>query len=508
MSTRGGMFPPSGPPFRAPSAAAGDFDLESPRRDTDTGEFTTTHIGSYPPSQNGHQYSNPVYSGGQQGIRPSRLPTPPPNFSSGGDLEGSGPGFSRSSGIPQPRLMGGFSVPSVTRTATWPQNVPATGSVSRGASNAPTPTVLSPMQKNLVEEDHSAVIQVSQPTVGLPYAPLRTGSGSPHKMQALQQYARTFQPDIPLTAEEPAEQWGAPPTQGYDQPPVQNYDAFSAENNGYYGASAVAYPPQQAQHDHYDMPPAWETEGPQKKVLPPPAAHIKSPIKARYAKGLDSNASNGTNATHQQPAPPTANFSDGPSFPSSGAVYPPASTGASGLGLPESGFNSDTGQLPEPQQVEGGWGAPPVVSAAQTAPPMGPPPPPMGPQSGGFPTFNKPLVTRTDSGASNQPVGSAKSGGSGNKVAPPPFGAPFGAPPTGGFGGGGGGGPLKMGSGTFVPGAPSRGSGDALGGSGVFKPAPPAAPESPSKAAQSQATNVAQHQQRTKQKGRYPFNFF
>ena len=170
----------------------------------------------------------------------------------------------------------------------------------------------------------------------------------------------------------------------------------------------------------------------------------------------------------------------------------------------------DWGALPPPvacseydQQIEGGWGGPPPPpttttvappSEYETAPPMGLPPPPMGSHSASFPTFNKPMLMRTASGRSDQPVGSAKSAGSGSeKIAPPPFGAP----PSGGLGG-----PPRLGSGAFVPGAPPRGSGDAFSGApGVFKPL--VAPDSPTrKAAKGQVPVVQQTQPRPpKQKG-------
>ncbi|KAL4543652.1 hypothetical protein Ndes2437B_g01471 [Nannochloris sp. 'desiccata'] len=42
------------PPFRTASAASGDFDPESPRRNSQTGEFGPTPVNTFAPSTNSY----------------------------------------------------------------------------------------------------------------------------------------------------------------------------------------------------------------------------------------------------------------------------------------------------------------------------------------------------------------------------------------------------------------------------------------------------------------------
>ncbi|KAH7622401.1 hypothetical protein NADE_004987 [Nannochloris sp. 'desiccata'] len=201
------------PPFRTASAASGDFDPESPRRNSQTGEFGPTPVNTFAPPPTAIQH-NPLFNNAPGGHPPSRLPPPPQRAGRGGsqELPATGSGFQRPSGLQQPGFLAGLPMPSVPRTSSWAIKGLNEGSMggtslgggiggqSRSISNVPSPSLLSPTQGNLMmasnDESPSAVIQVSQPNVGMPYAPQRGGSGSPRMMQAAQQYAAAFQQQI------------------------------------------------------------------------------------------------------------------------------------------------------------------------------------------------------------------------------------------------------------------------------------------------------------------------
>ena len=210
------MFPsrPSfpAPPLRAASAASGDFDPESPRRDTITGEVGPAPFPVFPPLPRSNSLFPSAAGSGPSNnansLPPSRLPPPPARPTR--DIEGApSSSFHRQSGIPHPGFLGKIPLPPVPRTATWQGKLPTvnnnnknTTSLCRSASNAATPTNLSPKIGAMVEdqqdvENISEVVQVSQPTVGLPYAPQRMNSTSPRMLMNLALQHATSSSSLP-----------------------------------------------------------------------------------------------------------------------------------------------------------------------------------------------------------------------------------------------------------------------------------------------------------------------
>jgi len=227
------------PPIRATSAASGDFDPESPRRNSQTGEFGPTPVNTFAPPPTAIQH-NPLFNNAPGGHPPSRLPPPPRRSGSGGsqELPATGSGFQRPSSLQQPGFLAGLPMPSVPRTSSWAMKGPnegtmgatslggAIGGQNRPPSNAPSPTVLSPTQGNLMasnNETPSAFIQVSQPNVGMPYAPQRGGSGSPSMTQAAQQYAAF--PPPPQQQQQPQQQINHQEQLHYEQQQNQQHYA-------------------------------------------------------------------------------------------------------------------------------------------------------------------------------------------------------------------------------------------------------------------------------------------
>jgi hypothetical protein len=191
------------------------------------------------------------------------------------------------------------------------------------------------------DEAPSAVIQVSQPNVGIPYAPQRGGSGSPSMMQAAQQYAAGFQQQQQQQQQqfthqeqlhyEQQQQYAehehlqdpvATGTSNWTQEPemAQMYgnNGYNEENQkqqgGYVGYAAAEGVPEMAndpaqqyydnqhfnQEQQYDGNAAYEGNGADMdaayyqdhmntyfagRKLPPPAVSFESPIKAKFARG-------------------------------------------------------------------------------------------------------------------------------------------------------------------------------------------------------------------------------
>jgi hypothetical protein len=251
-------------------------------------------------------------------------------------------------------------MPSVPRTSSWPMKPQGIneggidtsfggggiGGQNRPVSNAPSPTVLSPTQAGMMrmanEDAPSAVIQVSQPNVGMPYAPQRGGSGSPSMMQVAQQYAAAFQQQQqqvqhqyeqeqhqqqqyeyqehqqPMQGAETAEAvagWGQQETEMAQMYDNTGYDAeqYNEQYNEGYGEQ---YNDQQQYYDNQqyntqqqyggeaEMPVYTDNDAAaaaddggghddqnridfaaNSRKLPPPAVSYESPIKARFARG-------------------------------------------------------------------------------------------------------------------------------------------------------------------------------------------------------------------------------
>jgi hypothetical protein len=480
------------PPLRATSAASGDFDPESPRRNSQTGEIGPTPVNTFAPPPTAIQHSNPLFN--VPGVPPpSRLPPPPqrqPARAGGQELPPPpGIGFQRPSGLPQPGFLAGMpsvpSIPSVPRTGSWPikeagigKSFGDIGGQNRPTSNALSPTVLSPTQANTMlmnEEAPSAILQVSQPNIGMVYAPSRAGSGSPSMMATAQQYATAFQQQQqqqqPMQGNENADVGAEWAQEAPEMAQVYNETAGYNEGTGGYEGQQYTeqyndnqqyneqqyYDNQQYNQQQYDVN-TGEAEmavyntgqgaggdfvdtntnqttyaAASARKLPPPAVSFESPIKARFARGsahpsarqgaLTGAFNKAAMAINSGLPPPPPNH---PQMPSA-----EVDTGynAAGInednhgmmqGFPSGGF-AGSSVASAPAGDDSGIGEVEQhgeEEAVGPAPSLQPPPPPMmGAPGGMFPTFGtKPALPRQDS-THSQP-GSARGGGN----APPQFG--------------------------------------------------------------------------------------
>lgn len=469
-----------------PHAASGDFDPESPRRNTLTGEVGPS---SLPPQLTSVQHPNAPFAppGGAPG---SRIPPPPR-----GPVPFV-PQLPQSTRLPTPGFMsaGGLPVPLAPPSAAWkpPPSLtqPSVSRTGSGASNGTPVASLVPAhplqpQPQQQQYEYGQYSMEAVAEVPEPLAP----SGMAYFNPAYNNPVDEAVPQEQHAAQEPpqAGAWEAP--SGFDPGQESMHQQQQQQYHGeYQGADQQLAPQDHAWGDVYgsnDMLPAvyggetgeeqhaaWGGVPPVMpggvpvKKLPPPAVSFESPLKAKFAKRVPGKST--------LPPPVQRTGSTGaailPGLPRPPApAAPPAAAPGFGHGL--GGWEgSSVASAPAPDASEGEvnqqygqqyeqYDDQPVPAEDVFPAPVGFGAPPAAPPAA-FPTFAKPInVSRVDSGASNSTPRPFE------QLAPPPMGAPGGLLQ-----------PSSAKPGGMLPTPQPRGSAD--GPPAVFKPMVPGSPGS------------------------------